>query len=173
MPLQPIANGSRRNLDTCCWPDCYREPEHHELPLCEPHYRDVGMHWIRDNIELIRAVSGVAEQDIMFDRVMRDARARLPEKHRLDQLDRDDHAARHSVVYYLDLGDRIKIGYTAHLTRRLADFRLDPSVVLATERGGCDVETRRHREFADERYGRKEDFAKSDRLMAHIAALAK
>lgn len=78
---------------------------------------------------------------------------------------------RRAVVYYLDLGDRIKIGFTTNLPERVAALRLDQDVVMATEPGGRDVERRRHEQFADERYGRREDFAPSDRLLQHIWSL--
>lgn len=78
-----------------------------------------------------------------------------------------------AIVYYLRVADdRIKIGYTTNLKQRLSNLRLDRSAVLATEPGGRDVEFRRHHEFADERYGRREDFAASDELLAHIRRLA-
>lgn len=168
--MRPVANGSKRTLDVCCWPDCFREVEHADVPLCEGHFRDVGMAWFRDNIELVRGVTEVASQEIMFDRVRRDAEFRRPERDALAEQMRAEREAG-AVVYYLRIGDRIKIGFTVNLPQRLMALRLDPSVVLATEPGGRDVEQRRHREFADERYGRREDFAPSDRLLAHIERL--
>lgn len=64
-----------------------------------------------------------------------------------------------------------KIGTTTNLPQRLDSLRAQPGDLLATEPGGFDVERRRHQEFAEERFGRREDFAASDRLLAHIARL--
>lgn len=78
------------------------------------------------------------------------------------------------VVYYLDLasGD-VKIGFTTNLAMRVQALRRPMSAVMATESGGRDVEAERHRQFAGERIGRREDFAASPRLLAHIWQLAK
>lgn len=168
--VKPVANGSKRTIEVCCWPDCFAEVEHPDVPLCEAHFREAGMAWLRDNIELVRDVAGVASQEIMFDRERRASEFRRPER---DAILREEQARREAgaIVYYLRIGDRIKIGFTTNLSQRLNGLRLDASAVLVTEPGGRDVEARRHREFADERYGRREDFAPSDRLLAHIERL--
>lgn len=168
--MKPIANGSPRALTVCCWPDCFAEAGHPDVPLCEAHFREAGMAWLRDNIELVREVAGVASQDIMFDRVRRDAEAARPAREALWAQERAEREAG-AVVYYVQIHDRIKIGFTTNLRQRVADLRLDQAAVLATEPGGRDVEYRRHHQFAEERYGRREDFAPSDRLLAHIETL--
>jgi hypothetical protein len=43
--------------------------------------------------------------------------------------------------------------------------------VVAIELGGWELEHQRHREFSEERIGRREDFRLSDRLKVHIEAL--
>lgn len=50
------------------------------------------------------------------------------------------------VVYYIRIGNRVKIGTSTNLRQRLAD--LNPEEVMALERGGRTVEMRRHRQFA-------------------------
>ena len=74
------------------------------------------------------------------------------------------------VVYYLRFGDRVKIGTTTNPRQRFAAIRHEE--VLAFERGDRRLEQRRHREFAEERAGSSEWFARSDRLSAHIDVLA-
>jgi excisionase family DNA binding protein len=73
-------------------------------------------------------------------------------------------------VYYIRFGDRIKIGTTKCLTARLSDLPHDE--VLATEPGGRDVETRRHRQFAAQKI-RREWFRPDPVLLEHIAALVR
>jgi hypothetical protein len=81
-------------------------------------------------------------------------------------------------VYYVRLrhGD-IKIGVTNGLAKRTGQLRLDwPDDVLAAEWGGYKLEHARHRQFAAERRSgrngkRTEDFAPSDRLLAHVATV--
>lgn len=50
------------------------------------------------------------------------------------------------VVYYMRIGDRVKVGTTANLDLRMANF--NPEELLATEPGGYDVERERHQQFA-------------------------
>jgi hypothetical protein len=60
-------------------------------------------------------------------------------------------------VYYLRLGERVKIGTTANPRHRFA--ALWHEEVLAFERGGRALERRRHAEFAVDRLGMSEWFA--------------
>ncbi|SHQ53251.1 Uncharacterised protein [Mycobacteroides abscessus subsp. abscessus] len=70
-----------------------------------------------------------------------------------------------SVVYYLRFGDRIKIGTTRHLWKRLEQLPHDK--LLAVEPGDTRLERRRHLEFASDHI-KGEWFAESKRLLAHI-----
>ena len=77
-----------------------------------------------------------------------------------------------SWVYYLMVGpSTVKIGVTANLPRRLAELRTDVQYVVAIEQGGRDRESERHRQFGDDRIGRREDFRLSDELKRHIEKL--
>lgn len=73
-----------------------------------------------------------------------------------------------SVVYYIRFGDRVKIGITENLVMRLGNLPHDE--VLATEPGGRDIETERHRQFDALRI-RGEWFRAESPLLEHIAAL--
>ena len=72
------------------------------------------------------------------------------------------------VVYYIRYDRRVKIGTSARPRRRLASIRHEE--LLAFERGGRQLEQRRHREFASVREG-GEWFTLDDELGAHVAAL--
>jgi hypothetical protein len=71
-------------------------------------------------------------------------------------------------VYYVRCGHLIKIGYTADLGQRFTTIR--PNEVLALEPGGQDVETRRHRQFAELRAS-GEYFHPGPALQSHIVGL--
>lgn len=86
-----------------------------------------------------------------------------------DMADYEVSAVRVDVVYYIRFDDRIKIGTSASPKSRLA--ALGNNELLAFERGTRELEQRRHRQFAAERFARTEWFDRSDRLLAHIAAL--
>lgn len=78
---------------------------------------------------------------------------------------------RDEVVYYLRIGESVKIGTTGDLAARLRSYP-PQTVVLATEPGGRDVETRRITQFATDRIAGREWFEPSPKLMAHIRKLA-
>lgn len=75
-------------------------------------------------------------------------------------------------VYYLQVGRLVKIGYTESLTKRLAGYPPDARL-LATEPGTSSTEARRHHQFADALRHRKEWFAPTPALLAHIKGLAR
>ncbi|MCS5728337.1 GIY-YIG nuclease family protein [Herbiconiux moechotypicola] len=77
-------------------------------------------------------------------------------------------SVRVEVVYYLARLDRIKIGTSSNPRARLAQIPHDE--LLAFERGGRDLEQRRHREFAHCRAGR-EWFDRDPLLLAHLERL--
>lgn len=72
------------------------------------------------------------------------------------------------VVYYIRFGDRIKIGTTANLHRRLQDLPYDE--LLATEPGGRELERVRHEQFRACRAVGEWHFLDSH-LLSHIAKL--
>ncbi|MGV3714237.1 GIY-YIG nuclease family protein [Pseudolysinimonas sp.] len=74
------------------------------------------------------------------------------------------------VVYYLRLGERVKIGTTFTPRHRFAVLPHDE--VLAFERGDRRVERERHAEFAADRLGTSEWFAFSPGIRTHVASLA-
>jgi hypothetical protein len=75
--------------------------------------------------------------------------------------------AERSVVYYARLGNRVKIGYTTDLTKRMSVIQ--PEEILATERGGPKLESQRHAQFAELRVV-GEWFRYEQPLIDHIAA---
>lgn len=75
------------------------------------------------------------------------------------------------VVYYVRIGQLVKIGTTGQLDTRLRAYPPD-AVLLATESGGHTVETERHRQFADTAVTKHgEYFHPSAALIEHINAL--
>lgn len=141
------------HLIECCIPDCRRprrdDPADSEdaPPLCTHH--------------IIRIAAFAMREARSIERTDYDARP----------LKED---TREPLVYYVRVGDHVKIGTTIDLRGRLRAMYLDESAVLATEPGHYQLENQRHREFADERvHANRELFNPSPRLMAHIERLTK
>lgn len=74
------------------------------------------------------------------------------------------------VVYYLRFGDKVKIGTTSNLTRRLREVPHEE--VLAVEQGNITLEEMRHEEFAALRvHNRSEWFRATEELLVHCQML--
>lgn len=78
---------------------------------------------------------------------------------------RDDGA----IVYYGRRGTLVKIGTTTQPRIRFRD--LLPDEIMAFEYGGKDLESQRHREFADWRLGGSEYFKMSEGLIDHMRSV--
>lgn len=146
------------DVEECCWPTCSAKlDEDYRVPVCNAHLIRIGI-----------VFHEVTEQKL------KDYRPFTP---RSDE-DLDERAQKYmmaahaqSVVYYIRLGNHIKIGYSTNMKARLIGLRADPEDVLATEPGGLELEKQRHEEFKAERVGRRENFNPSPRLLAHIEAV--
>lgn len=77
-----------------------------------------------------------------------------------------------SVVYYVQIGDHIKIGYSKRLRNRLQALRVPVTQLLAVELGDSEREAERHQQFDHARINRRwENFRRTDDLLAHIDRL--
>lgn len=70
-----------------------------------------------------------------------------------------------SVVYYMRMGNRIKIGTTGNLVQRMS--AINPEELMAVEAGNAQVERRRHNQFRALR-SHGEWFRQEEPLIEHI-----
>lgn len=152
------------------------------VPLCKPHLKDmqVAFGLIKpedaDEYLLRRAAAewaAIEPGDIKenYLAALADRRAReSAEAHRrmVANLPKGGLIPASSVVYYIQFGDRIKIGTTTSLERRLAELPHDE--LLATESGGVQTERRRHEQFEAYRL-LGEWFEMGEELVDHINEL--
>lgn len=75
-----------------------------------------------------------------------------------------------AVVYYLRVGNHIKIGFTTHLSKRIRAYPPD-SEVLAYELGNIKLEKARHLQFHHQLRMGQEWFAPSLDLLTHIESV--
>jgi hypothetical protein len=147
---------------------------HKDLPMCLRHTRETMRQAILDGampwdclrelvqftdsfIQIRQGMGAIADGDLI---------ARFNAEGAQEKAERD------SIVYYIRLtGDRIKIGWTTDLNKRLVTFRARAADVLAIEPGGRSLEAQRHRQFGHCRIGRSEDFNEDPALLAHIESL--
>lgn len=139
----------------CCIPDCGRlVPVHFALPVCHScGVKIAAFHWGDPSLALGVQRERQEKQD--------QARAR-----------REAAYADQSLVYYVRIGENVKIGYSTNLKQRISQLRLQPTALLATEPGGRELEKERHRQFSAERIvSNREDFMLTNRLREHIESV--
>lgn len=74
-------------------------------------------------------------------------------------------------LYYLRVGELIKIGTTTHLRTRLQHYPPGMTTVLATEPGGFELEKARLNQFRHLRHSGREWFNPGPSLIEHINAV--
>lgn len=153
-----MTEGSR--FDRCNWIGC-RASCVDEIELCWYHYRLVGETFLEKSSAF--GASALAAS--------RERRAQEAAERAASMPDPEAWPKLRSVVYYVRVGEHVKIGYTTYLPSRISQLRVDRDAVLAVEPGWKNREAKRHLQFADERQGRRENFNPSRRLMAHIDAI--
>lgn len=147
-------------FDRCRWYGCDAECVD-EIELCWYHFDLAGRTFIET-----RSIFGAAALTARRERMERrqaEIAANSPSP--------DEWPRKRSVVYYVRIGDHVKIGYTTILPARIGQLRVDRDALMAVEAGWRDKEAERHAQFADERVGRREDFNPSRRLLTFIDAL--
>lgn len=132
-----------------------------------------------DHLESYRNYLGVVEEGERWADLMKeaweDSRVAMEKQLASHQPWRENYdAARRraystqSLVYYMRIGDAIKIGVTTNMKARMA--QLMPDELLATEPGTDELEKRRHKQFAHLRI-RGERFKVTPELMDHVAQI--
>lgn len=71
-------------------------------------------------------------------------------------------------VYFIKLGDWVKIGYTTNIRGRVADLSLHPRFVVLLMHGSFTLEAKLHRHFSAERLEKTEWFRYSKRVHAYV-----
>lgn len=127
-------------------------PSHEDVPfpICGKHASQL---WRHVNVTM----SQLSAKDV-FKPPIGDAEA----KRRRGMKRKKDH-----VVYYIQVGDVIKIGTSGNLRQRILSYPMNRRL-LATEPGSYELESKRHAQFrALSQFG-KEWFAPGEDLMRHI-----
>jgi hypothetical protein len=146
----------RRNGSFCDEPAA----DHMPFPICAKHAIRVAM--------AVTELADARRKDSLFVLVkgieeIQDSRRRSAQRTQV--------AGKHEGrVYYVRLGNHIKIGYTQDIKARMRSYG-PTAVLLAAEPDPGGVERKRHRQFAEYLDAGNEWFLPSPELMEHINAL--
>lgn len=165
-----------------CWEPPYPSSRH---GLCVRHWREIVEDWVDDpavsanacaecgatnifepiywaSARCGRCGAHMSHPEVILDAERRKEVARLAEAAKRER--------RPSVVYYIRLSDRIKIGFTTNLPGRMLVLPHDE--VLAIEPGDFQLEQARHKQFREFRVVKQREwFHAVPPLLAHIEAL--
>lgn len=158
-------NDATADVTRCAWPRC-RQPMQTPLPdgmppaqtrygvLCDVHALDVAVAVIQHQTDQQRFLQ-------VFERMSDEKAIRLEEWRREDEQYEADKASlrqdRAGFVYYLRIGERIKVGYSVDVKRRMRAYP-PGSQLLAVEPGDRELERQRHHQFAGSRTDGREWF---------------
>ena len=139
---------------------------------CEPCSIWITKATLRDR-EAARQL-GAEQGAIDFATAQREERERLLADYiEHTRIDRRPDMPQPGVVYYCELRPGlVKIGTTIQLVSRMSSLHIPVEAVLAAEPGHYALEKLRHRQFAAQRIGQREDFAVDELLQAHISKVA-
>jgi hypothetical protein len=144
----------------CCWWDC-RDPRtpRGTIPLCDRHILIVYSTVVNENLQAQRPLPEPLPPKPAPKTIQELIPPRKPEP-------------RPGWVYYVRIGEHIKIGHATNLWNRMRAY--PPSAeLLATESGDQRLEKARHSEFRAFLDAGREWFRPAPELMAHIEKLGR
>lgn len=155
-----ISGGEYDRRPICSWPFCtMNSTERYKLPFCHEHVLYV---WSVVDADL-------REHNLSADELHE--RQRQLEHQRC--ADHDRRGARRKQlghIYYLRIGDSIKIGYSSQLWNRLSSYP-PGTVYLATHPGSRADEAGLHSRFSAYRIAGREWYSTAHELMNHIVEM--
>lgn len=175
---QERLNKATPDVTRCAWPRC-RQPLEFRLiagqeptidrygVLCRVHAADVAIAVIQHEADLNR-VKEFFDHQTTEQAVRRAAWQAEEERYEAEKSAlRQD---REGFVYYLRVGERIKVGYSVDVKRRMRAYP-PGSQLLAVEPGDRELETQRHRQFAGSRTDGREWFRPTPDLLELVAEI--
>lgn len=165
MPVYPrkrIRPKKPPSIGPCAAPGCIRGITSQRMwPLCWSHAADI-----------IIAAQGSEAAFQEAVRIHRTANSSIKAVRASDRFwkDLDQEQGKDGLIYYLQVGERIKIGFSTSIRRRLRAYP-PGATLLAFEPGDLTKERERHHQFAQLRVAGREWFMPGPELGAHITEL--
>lgn len=152
-----------RASNYCAYPECSDYALYRGTPLCREHAAHVWSIFEAREPALHQELVREQYKDLQLER--KDAETEATETRRLT-------AQRPGYVYYVEVGDRIKIGFTENVANRMRAYP-PTSTLLAVHPGTPSMEKEMHSKFRVHLAEGREWFKPSEELAAHIEAVAK
>lgn len=154
---------ARRPAAYCVYSDCRERASYHQMPICREHAAQAWKAF--EDIEpesYKRLVRGETREIASEARALK---AKVDETKRLA-------VHRPGTIYFVRIGDRIKIGFTTDLYRRMCQYPPN-SELLAIHPGTPGLERQTHKQFAHHLADGREWFRPNRELADHIEKVRK
>ena len=142
-----------------------RDPAIREIIECAHLLKGLGFDMSDPAIQT-RAIEQGRQRHKGYRRVNVQQQATMSQRHGIEQRTADPVGT----VYYMRVGNRVKIGWSSNLPARLLTF--NPEELVAVETGSKTVERQRHREFSQLRTT-GEWFRLEEPLQSYLVSLGK
>lgn len=152
---------ARQGMHGMCGIEDCMQPAFKKLPLCESHAWDVWSEMSAESQSLAEKAQAEMRHRQWDEERSRAIRARM------DANQKGTLGSDPGLIYYLQVEDQIKIGFTSNLSVRLAAYP-PMARLLATHPGTYQTESAMHAKFAQHLAGRKEWFVDCDDIANHI-----
>lgn len=157
---------------TCAWPHCTASLSYNRVGiLCREHGEAVADAVLEDRV--VNRYFEVHGQAVVADMTKRANSARMAEEERRARQRSEDAKSKRGEpghVYYLAVGERVKIGFSTDVRRRLRTYP-PGSKLLAMEPGTLHLESLRHGQFRQFLAADREWFTPNAELSAHVNEL--
>lgn len=153
---------ARESLDEWCGVKDCRKPQWDNMPLCQSHAFDLWTEVEYHRMDLHHAAAAA-----MRKQSVEQIRSELIQERMGVEKFLAEYKQKPGTIYYLQVADQIKIGYTGDLDTRMKAYP-PMAVLLATHPGTRETERQMHNKFAIHRSARKEWFHPNDKLTQHI-----
>lgn len=152
--------GSTLYVPVCVWPGCETELRDSTRvgAICIPHARQV-----HDAVEVLTNCRITADDLEYIGRIERDIDAMQRERRARSDANR----IQPGWVYYVAVGERIKVGFATDVNKRLRAYPPE-STLLAVHPGTPTLEKDMHNKLAVWRVAGREWYSRSDEVLAHI-----
>lgn len=160
-------NEKKRLVGICGFEDCKFNGGFLSLPLCEDHawlaYEALRRETVESEAREISRLQWIAWDE--EDRLKKEEQDRANSERWKNQT-----SIEAGFIYYLRVGDLIKIGYTRSIPDRLKAYP-PHSTLLATHPGTLKVERQMHHKFLHQLKQGREWFEPAEDLLAHIESV--
>jgi hypothetical protein len=178
--LRRKLNAETRGVAGCAWPGCedrevgstvkvqgYEMEGRRIGVLCMKHAGDVAMAWFEEGVHAAKLHEFLTREVVPVDNRGLDRLRREKEQAQIVERQRGDSLG---FVYYVRIGDRIKIGFSTDVKKRMRSYP-PRSELLAVEPGDFDVERKRHLQFQGSRADGREWFTPTQDILDHCNSL--